>query len=1303
MSVVTSGRTQRRDKSSTNAVKSSQVTKATADQIRLAQMISNNGREDDVEMHNSVEKIIEITGTSEDIARTALYDTNNDTNRAIELILEGGSFNQKNEWETATRRKGKTVPTSGQSNDSYDEEIKEDFPSQNNRERSDNRGRGRGKGKGKRGKSGDRDRTAEDDTRGLESRDRQRGGRRGRGRGNSNAGRGGRYPARGPRRFARYNRGGYSGPRHQTDANNQNEFDDGFGTFNKHEDTSAPTEVGQEVEEDWGMEVGTWTNDDTQKSHDKKNDSFSEAWGTESWNDDLTETKVFQSQNTMSAPITGALPSTTTISNHVQPSSAPQMGERIDIDSLFKKNHPGTTTDGSYKTTNDGLVFNNSSSTHHSPPSVIQQLQQQGQSNSLFSDSKPVNEMDAPSSRLFGSYDSQNNKPGSVNTNHYGGSTQGHAPDNPYAQYNGKVGMDEQKGSALLGTFGEQFKGPDQSTMLGQISDITKSAFTVIKPNEPQGTSGSPDYNNFSQAQQREATEAVKASLGLPPVTSEQVEASHTMPPGLPQSQHNTLSFGAPQSVISQPKQQRRKQNKIPASAVEMPGSGGGGYHELSSFDLQFGVDDHSSAPPDFEQSNATNQSNLYNQSVAPSQTSMLNHMPPSSIPESSMFSSQINSNSKQMDGQILPRSSYQSLQPELTQNLNQIGGTSDVLSGSQTTEASFPHHTQSQRFPDSMKSAENLRGPPGIAHPQSHSSSTPSGGQTSLDMPGVYPSGRISASGNLPIGLPHETTIESSHPSHSHSYYTSTSHAQQSQQSVPDISNSAGRSIRSPIPTSSLPSSLQVSPMAHITGTPSKDSSAVISSLASGLGQTHITPHVGSTPTKLTPSTSAPINISKAVSPSSTPLAGSLSGGTGYMNMQMPYSANSSMQSQNSMIPSASSPGKHLSSNDLYTSAGHPSSHPGHQSSTTSSNTLGSALGGATLPSAANDTNKQSSLANASKAGPPNLPLGVPPLLANQYGIPVAPGLMTAYTPEALYGYTDPLMAVQSRVVNHQIPSYYDMSSFHNTSNQSASSASVNRDSTSATSSQGKFGRGEPSSPTPGIGMMGSLGSGLAQQQVATGQHNAQMKVSQAVTHQSQQPFMNIQAAAAPAAYPGFNGLYYNAFQYPPMYAATAVPQNAKHSVNTTTAFQQHGTGYGNAYSTGYDANAINLQHITHSLNQHKAGSSFALKPSVNVSTASNLHDLQNQGFGKNHITLTAAMAAANTGAAGAAGGGPGMSPYTQAPFMTMLHAHHLHLPQHNDVGQSVGSQRSQQATSTMGKNATKAPFGSTGQYWGN
>ena len=41
----------------------------------------------------------------------------------------------------------------------------------------------------------------------------------------------------------------------------------------------------------------------------------------------------------------------------------------------------------------------------------------------------------------------------------------------------------------------------------------------------------------------------------------------------------------------------------------------------------------------------------------------------------------------------------------------------------------------------------------------------------------------------------------------------------------------------------------------------------------------------------------------------------------------------------------------------------------------------------------------KSSMTSSGSKTGPPNLPLGVPPLLPNQYGIPMAPGLMPAYT----------------------------------------------------------------------------------------------------------------------------------------------------------------------------------------------------------------------------------------------------------------------------------------------------------------
>ena len=37
---------------------------------------------------------MEVTGTTEDSARTALYDANNDTSRAIELILENNALEQ---------------------------------------------------------------------------------------------------------------------------------------------------------------------------------------------------------------------------------------------------------------------------------------------------------------------------------------------------------------------------------------------------------------------------------------------------------------------------------------------------------------------------------------------------------------------------------------------------------------------------------------------------------------------------------------------------------------------------------------------------------------------------------------------------------------------------------------------------------------------------------------------------------------------------------------------------------------------------------------------------------------------------------------------------------------------------------------------------------------------------------------------------------------------------------------------------------------------------------------------------------
>ncbi|XP_076800418.1 uncharacterized protein LOC143445296 isoform X1 [Clavelina lepadiformis] len=1304
MSMVTTNRTHRRDKSNSSQKQSH----ASAEDVRLAQIINPNERDEDTEMHDNVAKIIEVTGTTEDNARTALYDANNDTNRAIELIIENGSVDQQSEWETAGKKKNKQTHTSVKSVDTFDDEIKDDtLPAIGNWERSTSKGRGRGKPRN-RGKSNDNDRRNDEDSRGgLESRERQRGGRRGRGRGGSSRG---RQPGRGQRRFPRFNQN-YD----EKSGKDQNNFDDKFGNFTtSNTDQTDPSKLWATEDEDWGnLEVGTWSNDDAQKNKDKVKDSFTEPWGTGSWNDDLAETKVFQSQNTQisTSSLTSPLASQ---QNRIQNSTtAPQMGERIDLGALFKKNHPDggnvyTQQINSGALGQGALPFNGS---NQHTTSVIQQLQQQGQSNSLFSDTKAVNDLESQSSRLFGPFERQVSS-SSANNSTAVGHYSSHGSETSYSQYNGKLMADSSEGnsSSLLGSFGEQFKSAEVATsnsMLDQIPGLTKSAFTSLKQNDSQGIPPTTSaYDNFSQTQAREATEAVKASLGLPPIKAESLDQSETQTGSTSLSQadalsHSTLSFGAPQ-VVRQPKQQRRKplSSKIPASAVEMPGACGGSYHELSNFDLQFGVDDNTSstAANDFGTTNGPIstpgvpgiQNRLFNNNIISSQSSVVSNMSSGNLEESSIFSSQLASQSQQIRTSLADTS----LQTPST-------STSVSLHGS-------------QRYLESMKQNEPLRGPPGIAHPKSLSSSTTSvGGLSGSNGPpgdlsssgGSFASSRMVAGGNISLGgLPHESTMEQTQSkmgNQSHLYYTSTSLSQQSQQQqqqqmVSDLSNSAGRSLRSPVTTSNMSGSLQASPMPHIPGTPSKDSgssSSAMSSLTSGLAQSHITPHVGSTPTKLqTSSASAPISILGSSS--------SMTGGNGgYGSMNIGYNMASSGPSQPSSTPIAASPGKHLSSSDLYTSSGLSSSlHHNHQQTSSSvPNSIGSGLGSSMLPMASTSSTKASTqVSSTSKAGPPNLTLGVPPILPNQYGIPMGPGLMTAYTPEALFGYPDSLMAMQSRV--HQLPNYYDM---YSTGSQSANNNTLNRESSSNTASQGKFSRGEPTSPTSVIGIIGSAGSGIAQQPVATGQHSAQMKVSQTGTHQAQ-PYVNLPTAAP--AYPGYSGLYYNAFQYPPMFAAATAVPNAKHQVNATTAFQQPGSGFGNAYSTA----------------------------SISVSSASNLHDLQGQGYTKSHMpaydkqqaafhhhtntpppafnlqTLTAAMAAANTGAAGTAGAGPGMSPYTQAPFMTMLPTHqpsqiHLHLPQHGDVGQSVGSQRSQ-ASNQMGKAANKGPFGNTtGPYWGN
>jgi NACalpha-BTF3-like transcription factor len=60
----------------------------TAEQLRIAQMISDSKR-DDPELPEKVNKLVELTQCSSDAAIIALHDSNNDLDQAIVALLDG--------------------------------------------------------------------------------------------------------------------------------------------------------------------------------------------------------------------------------------------------------------------------------------------------------------------------------------------------------------------------------------------------------------------------------------------------------------------------------------------------------------------------------------------------------------------------------------------------------------------------------------------------------------------------------------------------------------------------------------------------------------------------------------------------------------------------------------------------------------------------------------------------------------------------------------------------------------------------------------------------------------------------------------------------------------------------------------------------------------------------------------------------------------------------------------------------------------------------------------------------------------
>ncbi|XP_072243945.1 ubiquitin-associated protein 2-like isoform X3 [Leuresthes tenuis] len=257
-SVVSNQARGTRDKTLPTTTQTTQPQKqiqATAEQIRLAQMIYDKN---DADFEDKVKQLIEVTGKTQDECMVALHDCNEDVNRAINFMLE--STSDTNSWETVGKKRslGKEGGPS---------EIKETREKKGEREASRGRGgstrRGRGISRGREGRSEENGFEVALGERGADR------GRRGRGRGVGGRGRG---------RAAAGNR--FSSQ--------------GMGTFNPA-DYTANSGARQENWEGDGNETaegtGTWGGN-------------LEDWASEDWNEDLSETKVFTASSAPTNHIT---------------------------------------------------------------------------------------------------------------------------------------------------------------------------------------------------------------------------------------------------------------------------------------------------------------------------------------------------------------------------------------------------------------------------------------------------------------------------------------------------------------------------------------------------------------------------------------------------------------------------------------------------------------------------------------------------------------------------------------------------------------------------------------------------------------------------------------------------------------------------------------------------------------------------------------------------------------------------------------------------------------------------------------
>ncbi|XP_042640888.1 ubiquitin-associated protein 2-like isoform X1 [Tyto alba] len=531
---------------------------ATAEQIRLAQMISDHN---DADFEEKVKQLIDITGKNQDECVIALHDCNGDVNRAINVLLEGnpdtvglGPVNLHS-WEMVGKKKG----VSGQKESGQAEPSEE---SKENRERDRDFSRRRG-GPPRRGRGASRGREFRGQENGLDGgktggssgRGTERG-RRGRGRGRGGSGRrGGRFSAQG---MGTFNPADYAEPAGTDEnyGNSNNNTWNNTGSFEPDDGTRLDFIGGEGSNYPRKFDTAPGT------IHPGAWRAATEEWGTEDWNEDLSETKIFTASNVSSVPLPAENVTITA-------------GQRIDLAVLLGK------TPSSMENESTNLESSQA-------PSLAQPL--------VFSNSKQ----------------SAISQPAS------GNSFSHHSMVSMLGKGFGDVG--EAKGSSTTGSqFLEQFKTaqalaqlaaqhtqPAGSTTAASWDMRSTTQTSSLVQYDLKNPTDSSVHSPFTKRQaftststmievfMQEKQTVVTASATVPaPPSSPLPSKTNPVPQMSPGSSDNQSS--SPQPAQQKLKQQKKKASltsKIPALAVEMPGSA-----DISGLNLQFGALQFGSEP----------------------------------------------------------------------------------------------------------------------------------------------------------------------------------------------------------------------------------------------------------------------------------------------------------------------------------------------------------------------------------------------------------------------------------------------------------------------------------------------------------------------------------------------------------------------------------------------------------------------------------------------------------------------------------------------------------------------------------